>query len=112
MIFEYLQLIGNTDLHPHNLNETSTIGNNKIKQLTVINHIKVIYLSLETIVSLSTHQYCQLSQYSCFNNKVRECYAKGAIRIAYEPTETNLADVCTKVLSAPEKKRKMQHILY
>ena len=67
MIFEYLQLIGNTDLHPHNLNETSTIGNNKIKQLTVVNHIKVIYLSLETIVSLSTHQYCQLSQYSCFN---------------------------------------------
>ena len=58
----------NTDLHPHNLNETSTIGNNKIKQLTVVNHIKVIYLSLETIVSLSTHQYCQLSQYSCYNN--------------------------------------------
>ena len=60
----------NTDLHPHNLNETSTIGKNKIKQLTVVNLIKVIYLSLEMIVSLSTHQYCELSQYSCFNNMV------------------------------------------
>ena len=67
MILEYLQLIASTDLHPHNLNETSTIGNNKIKQLTVVNHIKVVYLSLETIVSLCTHQYCELSQYSCFN---------------------------------------------
>ena len=47
----------------------------------------------------------------CYH-KVRECYAKGAIRIAYEPTETNLADVCTKVLSAPEKKWNIQHILY
>ena len=47
----------------------------------------------------------------CYH-KVRESYAKGAVRIAYEPTESNLADVCTKVLSQEEKKKKMKNILY
>lgn len=47
----------------------------------------------------------------CYH-KVRENYAKGAVRIAYEPTESNLADVCTKVLSQEEKKKKMKNILY
>ena len=49
---------------------------------------------------------------SVCHHKVRESYAKGAVRIAYEPTESNLADVCTKVLSQEEKKKKMKNILY
>ena len=47
----------------------------------------------------------------CYH-KVRESYAKGTVLITYEPTESNLADVCTKVLSQEEKKEKMYHILY
>ena len=39
--------------------------------------------------------------------KVHESYAKGAVCIMYKPTEGNLADVCTKVLSAEEKRKKM-----
>jgi hypothetical protein len=43
---------------------------------------------------------------------VRECCARGSIRIAFEPTGTNLSDVCTKILPAYEKKNKIKHILY
>ena len=43
---------------------------------------------------------------------VRECYAKGAIRITWESTKTNLADVCTKIMSTFKKKDKMRCIVY
>jgi len=43
---------------------------------------------------------------------VRESCAKGAICIAYESTATNLADVCTKIMSWFQKKDKLRCILY
>jgi len=38
----------------------------------------------------------------CYH-RVRECCAKKASRIAFEPTKSNLADVCTKVQSTYKK---------
>lgn len=37
-------------------------------------------------------------------HKVHKCYTKGAICIIYVPTEPNLANVCTKVLTVERKK--------
>ena len=47
----------------------------------------------------------------CYH-KVRECYAKDAVCITYELTATNLANICTKVLSAEEKRKKIQYVVY
>ena len=49
---------------------------------------------------------------SVFYHKTRECGAKGAVRIGYESTDTNLADTCTKILTGSNKRQKIQHILY
>ena len=43
---------------------------------------------------------------------VRESCAKGAIRIAYESTATNLADICTKIMSLFQKRNKLRCVLY
>jgi len=42
----------------------------------------------------------------------RGCCAKGAARIAFESTETNLADLCTKVLSWQRRKNLCSRLLY
>ena len=47
----------------------------------------------------------------CYH-KTREWYAKGAMLIGYKPTETNLADVCTKILTGNNKCQKIIHIVY
>jgi len=47
----------------------------------------------------------------CYH-KVRECCAKGAARVAYEPTETNLADICAKVLPRTTRKVLCGYLLY
>ena len=43
---------------------------------------------------------------------VRECCAKGAAQIAFESTETNLADLCTKVLGWQRRKNLCSRLLY
>ena len=43
---------------------------------------------------------------------VRECCAKLAARIAFEPTETNLADLCTKVLGYVKRRALCKRLLY
>ena len=43
---------------------------------------------------------------------VRECCAKLAGRIAFEPTETNLADLCTKVLGWQRRRALCKKLLY
>ena len=43
---------------------------------------------------------------------VRECCAKLAARIAFESTETNLADLCTKVLGYQRRRQLCQSLLY
>ena len=47
----------------------------------------------------------------CYH-KTREYYAKGVIHIVYKPTDTNLADVCTKILTGDNKRQKMRQIVY
>ena len=37
-------------------------------------------------------------------HNTRECGAKGAVRIGYESTDTNLADTCTKILTGNNKR--------
>ena len=47
----------------------------------------------------------------CYH-KTRECYAKGAVQIGYESTDSNLADTCTKILTGDNKRQKIELILY
>ena len=47
----------------------------------------------------------------CYH-KEGECYAKGAVCITYEPIETNLADIYTKILTGDTKDWKIRHIVY
>ena len=47
----------------------------------------------------------------CYH-KARESAAREAIRFAYEKTETNLADVCTKIQSQKRKEDKLERLLY
>jgi len=48
---------------------------------------------------------------SVYLHKIRNCYSKGVVQITYEPTETNLADVCTKVLPAAGEKNRRHFLL-
>jgi hypothetical protein len=45
-------------------------------------------------------------------HKVRECIAAGTLRVAKEPTETNLADILTKPLAGPRFKYLIKKILW
>jgi hypothetical protein len=45
-------------------------------------------------------------------HKVREAIAAGIIRVAHEPTTTNLADLLTKSLSGPTFRSLIGHILF
>jgi hypothetical protein len=45
-------------------------------------------------------------------HKVRESIAAGSIRVAKEPTESNLADILTKPLAGPRFKKLISHILF
>ena len=47
----------------------------------------------------------------CYH-KVRESIAAGILRVAKEPTETNLADILTKPLAGPRFKHLISHILW
>ena len=52
--------------------------------------------------------------YICYHkvNKVRESIAAGIMRVAKEPTKTNLADILTKPLAGPRFKSLISHILW
>jgi hypothetical protein len=43
---------------------------------------------------------------------IREAAAMGMIRVGKEDTETNLADLLTKILSQPRRERLLQAIIY
>jgi hypothetical protein len=45
-------------------------------------------------------------------HKVRECIASGTMRLAHEPTGSNLSDMLTKCLSGPQHKFLISHILF
>ena len=73
-----------------------------------------IFCDNQSVVNNSTKPESVLKKkhLSICYHKVRECCAKGAARIAYEPTETNLADICTKVLSQTTRKVLCGYLLY
>ncbi len=45
-------------------------------------------------------------------HRVREAVAAGTIRIAYEPSETNLADLLTKLMTGAQLKELCKRILH
>ena len=49
---------------------------------------------------------------STFYHRMQESVAAGILRIAKEPTETNLADKLTKPLAGPKFKKLISHILF
>ena len=74
----------------------------------------LVYCDNEAIVSNSSKAELTLKKkyLPICSNKTRECYAKDVMRIGYEPTETNLADVYTKILTEKNKGQKIRHIVY
>ena len=73
-----------------------------------------VYCDNEAVVSNSSMAESTLKKkhISVYYYKTRKCYAKGTVPIGYEPTETNLADVCTKILTGNNKRQKIRHIVY
>ena len=68
-----------------------------------------MYCDNEVVVSNSSLVESTLlkKHLSICYHKVRECYAKGVVCIAYEPTTTNMTDGCIKVLSVEEKHKQL-----
>ena len=73
-----------------------------------------VFCDNQSVVNNSTLPESQLKKkhLSICYHYVRECCAKKAARIAFEPTDTNLADLCTKVLSANRRRKLCQSLLY
>ena len=73
-----------------------------------------VYCDNEAVVSNSSLAESTLKKkhLSVSYHKTRECYAKGAVRIGYKSTDSNLADTCTKVLTGNNKRRKIRYIVY
>ena len=73
-----------------------------------------VYCDNEAVVSNSSLAEPTLKKkhLSVSYHKTRACGAKGAVRIGYESTETNLTDTCTEVLTGNNKRQKIKHILY
>ena len=73
-----------------------------------------VYCDNEAVVSNSSLAESTLKKkhISVCYHKTHEFYAKGAMCISYEPTETNLADACTKILTGNNKHQKIRHIVY
>ena len=68
----------------------------------------------KAVVDNSTLPESQLKKkhLSCCYHYVRECCAKLAARVAFEKSEDNLADICTKVLGQAKRKDLCSRILY
>ena len=73
-----------------------------------------VYCDNEAVVNNSsiTELTLKKKNLSVCYHKTRECYVKGAVYIGYKPTETNFADVCTKILTGDNECQKMVHIVY
>ena len=73
-----------------------------------------VYYDNEAVVSNSILAESTLKKkhLSMSHHKTREYGAKGAVRIGYESTDTNMADMCTKVLTENNKGQKIRYILY
>ena len=73
-----------------------------------------VYCDNKAVVSNSSLAESTLKKkhLSVCYHKTRKCYAKGAVCIGYESTETNLADICTKTLMGNNKSQEIRHIVY
>ena len=74
-------------------------------------HVRVDNMSVVRNTSAPESQLKKKSN-SIAYHFVREAAAADIVRIAYEPSETNLADVLTKTQPGTVRKRKMERILY
>ena len=102
--------------------ELSTFGSEFVAMRTVVEQIQALRLKLRwmgipldgpanifcdnlSVVKSSTQPECTLSKKhnGIAYHKVREAVAGGWIRIAYESTKTNLADLLTKPPSAQRR---------
>jgi hypothetical protein len=73
-----------------------------------------MYIDNDSVVCNSTHPESALKKKhnAIAYHRVREAVAAGTIRIAYEPSETNLADILTKLLPGPKLKDLCKRILH
>ena len=73
-----------------------------------------VYCDNAAVVSNSSLAESKLKKehLSIYYHKTREFYAKGTVHIGYKSTETNVADVCTKILTGNNKRQKIRHIVY
>jgi hypothetical protein len=73
-----------------------------------------MYIDNKSVVNNSTHPESALKKKhnAIAYHRVHEAVAAGTIRIAYERSETNLADILTKLLPGPKLKELCQRILH
>jgi len=74
-------------------------------------HVRVDNMSVVRNTSAPESQLKKKSN-SIAYHFVREAAAADIVRIAYEPSETNLADILTKIQPGTVRKRKVEQILY
>ena len=73
-----------------------------------------VFCDNQAVVHISQRPEARLSKKHnaiCFH-RVREAVAAGWVRVAKEPTESNLADLFTKILEGPQRVRLAKEILY
>lgn len=68
---------------------------------------------MEAVPKRSIECYDPVKKHNAVNyHKSRESIASGAVRVAKEPGETSLSDICTKLLVGPRTKRALSsHVL-
>ena len=73
-----------------------------------------LYIDNSSVVNNSAHPESALKKKhnTIAYHRVREAVAAGTIRIAYEPSGTNLADILTKFLPGPKLKELCKRILH
>ena len=79
-----------------------------------INGSSSLFCDNKSVVTNSTRPESTLKRKhnSISYHKVRECIAAGSARVGKEDGQTNLADVLTKLMTGPKKRRLCSHIMY
>lgn len=111
--------------------ETSTFGSENTALKTAIELTKGVRYKLRMMgIPIEGHAHLQVDNMSVVKNMtipestlknktnaiayhfVREAVAAGIVRIGYETSQTNLADMFTKIQNGEEKQRLVQYVLF
>lgn len=111
--------------------ETSTFGSEFIALKTAVEIVKGMRYKLRMLgIPINGHAHMRVDNMSVVNNAtvpesnlkkksnsiayhfVRESVAAEIVRIAYEPTGSNKADMLTKIQAGPERQRIVETVLY